>query len=448
MLERKPSFRQLLSSAKDGQSSSPDIDPDDLKELVRRIQIGDDPVSRELAAVLVREVGGYQTSHETIKRIEVGSKIKAPRPELLKAMFLAYGLTDAEAADVAEYLISGQKAGNPHLHSATGAGAILAVAEFGPQVANAERIGSDWMTTWVEVRKADEGGFEPHEVEVIVKDEEVNPPKNFKRLATLAAQQNEERRKAGAGGVWSDNPTLCLAEIPDDSATEVFEVQPTSVVDSIAGDRDERLTMTLHLKKSTYRYNVIAKQEAGASERWNTLQNLSFPPTPVPHLASGVGICINVVCDNGASIVVGRRSLNETFRKGEFDIAVVEGIRPTADVAEGKIDVQAVARRALTEELGFGRGQPPEVWSSLLNRLVVFEFGVDLEYYQWNFLAFADTKLSFAEIDGMWRKAKDRKENTGLRAVPSDRDSLTQFFMGQPIWSAGMACAQRTFDYW
>jgi hypothetical protein len=25
--------------------------------------------------------------------------------------------------------------------------------------------------------------------------------------------------------------------------------------------------MTLHLKKSTYRYNVIAKQEAGASER-------------------------------------------------------------------------------------------------------------------------------------------------------------------------------------
>jgi len=104
-----------------------------------------------------------------------------------------------------------------------------------------------------------------------------------------------------------------------------------------------------------------------------------------------------------------RRTLNETFRKGEFDIVVVEGIRPTADVAEGKIDVQAVARRALTEEFGFGRGQPPEVWSSLLNRLVVLEFGVDLEYYQWNLLVFADTKLSFAETDGMWRKAKDRK---------------------------------------
>lgn len=447
-LEEKPSYQKLVSTLKSGRPTYLDIDAGELRELIQRIEIGEKPISRELAAILVRCVSDYRVSPETIKRIEVGGGIDAPRKELLKAMFSAYGLSDGEAEEVAQNQSSGDNNPNPHLHPAAGAGAILAMAEFGRQITNAERIGRDHMTSWVEVRKADDGGFHLNEVEVLVEDEEVDPPKKFKRLATLAAQQNEERRKEGAGGVWSDNPTLCLAHIKQVGSVEEFEVRPAAVVDRIAPDREERLTMTLHLKRSSYRYNVIAKQEAGALDRWNALQNMTFPPKPVPHLASGVGICINVVCDNGNSVVIGQRSLNETFRKGEYDVAVVEGIRPTSDVTEGRIDIQSVAKRALMEELGFARGQPPEAWSSLLNRLVIFEFGVDLEYYQWNFLAFADTKLTFAEVDSMWRKAKDRKENSCLLAVPNKPAHLTKFFMERPIWSAGMACAQRTFDYW
>lgn len=193
---------------------------------------------------------------------------------------------------------------------------------------------------------------------------------------------------------------------------------------------------------------MVAKQEGGAAFRAKALQEATWPLKPVDYLASGVGICINLICNEGRSMVVGRRGNDETFRKGEYDIAVVEGIRPTSNIINGRIDIVGVAKRALIEELGLDRVAPNEDLDAVIERLCIFELGCDLEYYQWNFLAFAKVNLTFDEIYSGWQKAMDRKENQTILAIDFNNSSVLDFISTQRIWSSGAACALRTFDYY
>ena len=82
-----------------------------------------------------------------------------------------------------------------------------------------------------------------------------------------------------------------------------------------------------------------------------------------------------------------------------------------------------------------------------MEKLCIFELGCDLEYYQWNFLAFAVVDASFDEIFQAWLKAKDRKESQTLRRCDYNKDAVLDLVQRVPFWSSGMACALRTFDY-
>lgn len=386
-------------------------------------------ISRKEAADWVLEITGNQINEEDIRRTEVGNQIKEPKKKLLEWLLISYGLTKEEvSAILTDANLNSIGGANPHL-LASWRMRNLAFGEFGPTIHDAFRVG-DFVSTWVESEKASSGGFKATEISTHIEVEEADKPPLFEKLAKDALVQNELRKQKGIRG-WSDNKTLCLA----------------AVTDHIADDEEERRSISLHFQQSYYRYNVIAKQEAGAEFRWRALQESRFPIQPVPFLASGVGICINVICDGGESIIIGQRSDDETFRKGEFDIAVVEGIRPSGDVVDGKIDITSVAHRALSEELGLSMAVKGKNIDELIERLVIFEFGCDLEFYQWNFLAFAEVKLDFDTIYAAWQKAKDRKENQTLRKIPFDRSEIERFVQERAIWSAGMACALRTFDY-
>jgi len=385
--------------------------------------------SRVAAALLVQDVTEVSITQDYIRRLENGGGRK-PSLEKLEALLESYGLSAEEVERVlTDPNLNAEPGANPHLILPWRL-RTLAVGEFGNMVLDALPMG-EYLTTWVESEKSADGGFRLGEVTIRSNESIVEPPARFAKLADDAKAQNEERKAAGIRG-WSDNPTFCLE----------------SVVSEMSPDAEERNFITLTMQRSWYRYNVIAKQEGGAEYRWKALQDAKHPIKPVPFLASGVGICINVICDGGKSIVLGQRSDHETFRKNEFDVAVVEGIRPEGDIEGGTIDIMTVARRALSEEMGLDTKTLGIDFDAVLKRLVVFEFGCDLEFYQWNFLGFAEVDLDFDTIYRSWQKAKDRKENQTIKSHPFDKKELMKTFELFPIWSSGIACALRTFDFY
>lgn len=421
-------------------------------------QLKGNGLSRSEAVEWVQDITGTTCNEEDIRRIEVGGKI-TPSRSLLGNLLRTYGLSKEEIELVlSDPNLNGLGGANPHLLSAWRM-RNLALGEFGPAISEALRVG-EFISTWVESEKASPSGFMQDEIVAKIVPGEVDRPPLFEKLAKDALLQNEAKKANGIKG-WSDNKTLCLSAVNNGGQPE-DELFLRSFTESIADDEEERRSLSLQFQASSYRYNVIAKQEAGAEFRWAALQESRFPIQPVPFLASGVGVCVNVVCDGGRSIVIGQRSEDETFRKNEYDAAVVEGIRPTSDVQDGAIDIHQVVRRALSEELGLSRAKLEGIeglstadreivaleGDTFLKRQVIFEFGCDLEFYQWNFLAFVETPLSFDAIYSAWQKAKDRKENQTIQRIPFDRKSATAFIQEKPIWSSGMACIMRTFDYW
>jgi hypothetical protein len=386
-----------------------------------------DGLSRREAFGWIQELG-ESVSEEEIRRLETGRRT-SPSPKVLRVLLTVYGLSAPEIdAIINDPNLNNLSGANPHLLT-TWRMRDLAVGEFGPLIRNALRVG-EHASAWIEVEKAGEQGFIRDEITIKVSQNEVVPPPNFVKRANDAKAQNEKRMQNGIRG-WTDNATLCLR----------------AVTSELGSDIDERNKITLHMDRSWYRYNVAAKQEIGAEYRWHALQGASVPMKPVPFLASGVGVCINIICDDGRSIVIGHRSNDETFRKGEFDIAVVEGIRPSGDVVGDRIDIGTVIRRGLAEELGLDRAVRGLTMADHIKRTVIFEFGCDLEFYQWNFLAFAEVNLDFDTLYTGWQKAKDRKENQTLRKIPCDEKSVVKFLSEHAVWSSGIACALRSFDY-
>lgn len=421
---------------------NPNADPRFRKEAQRLKRVG---LSRSEVPDWVQNVTGEPIEPEHLRRIET-SRSRNPSREVLERLLTAYGLSEQEVRAVLDDPNLNAVAGaNPHLIAGWRM-RNLAIGEFGPTIADALRVG-DHVSTWLEVEKAASDGFAPGEINVVVEASEVEPPGDFRNLADQALAQNEQKKAEGIRG-WTDNQTYCLLSanrMAEPSKDEPdFAVQ--SIVTDIGKDVEERPQLTLRLQHSWYRYNVIAKQAAGAGHRWRALQEATIPLKPVPFLASGVGVCINVVCDSARSVVIGQRSFDETFRKGEYDIAVVEGIRPSAEGA-GSTTVTDAAYRALSEELGVNKNILKRPVEDIIKRLVIFEFGCDLEFYQFNFLAFAEVNLDFDTLYGAWQKAKDRKENQTLHKIPFDEDSVKTFIAERPIWSSGAACALRTFDY-
>ncbi|MGJ5208618.1 helix-turn-helix domain-containing protein [Bradyrhizobium sp. HKCCYLR20261] len=401
-------------------------------------------LSRIEASDWIQAIHGHQISPDQLRRIETGTGHR-PSQEALRAILTAYGLSAEEVnAVVEDPNLTSMLGANPHLMAAWRM-RNLALGEFGPTITEALRV-DDFVSTWIEMEKAASGGFRDGEIVVIVDHSIVEPPEDFEKLAKAAADQNAQKIAEGIRG-WTDNPTFCLLSVNEPQDGDQLDYAIRSITSEIGADAEERPQITLRLQHSWYRYNVIAKQAAGAAHRWRALQEATIPLKPEPYLASGIGVCINVICDGGRSIVIGQRSFDETFRKGELDIAVVEGIRPSAEGA-GSTTITDAAYRALSEELGVNKKILKRSIDEIVKRLVIFEFGCDLEYYQFNFLAFAEVDLDFETLFHAWQKAKDRKENQTLHRIAFDEAEVRDFATKNPIWSSGIACALRTFDYY
>jgi hypothetical protein len=146
-----------------------------------------------------------------------------------------------------------------------------------------------------------------------------------------------------------------------------------------------------------------------------------------------VGVAVVVFCSGGSEIVVCRRSDLERFRSREFDVSVVEGINPVkdcSDEASNRIFIHEVVKRAVNAELGF---EPDK------SSIHVVGFGVDLEFYQWNFLSFVESKLSFEEIELAWQSAEEKFETIELIRIPATPAEAAKFAAENLVWSSGLA---------
>lgn len=390
----------------------------------------------ELAGLAQHEAGERQddvpVTPEDIANLEKGRSNLSYEKNYWLLRGLLFNANEAREILTNDNFIRGVDAsaiGNGHLIPAKFAD--LFIGEYGPAISNNTfRVGDEFLTTWLEVDKASEGGFKPQELHLIITEDIVSAPPAFEKLVDRLESDWQQRRSAGKH-VPFNNPTLAL--------------------DAVISDKDdqERNLLTLRFKTSKYSRNAVAKGPHGSNFRWHALQELTYPPRPTPFLASGVGVAICVFCDGGQSVVIGQRSHLENFRQEEFDIAVVEGIRPNADVNErNEIDLFGVLDRALDEELGTGNLERlfGRTLAEVVTKKAIFEFGCDLKYYQWNFLAAVTLDLGFDEVLRLWQSAKDRRENQRLIAIENNSENVLNFVRENNIWSCGVACLLRSLQ--
>jgi hypothetical protein len=303
-------------------------------------------------------------------------------------------------------------------------------AEFGALITGTIAI-HGLRTTWVDVASAGVGGFQADELILRVAQTPkcIRPPD----FAFQSAANAVVRRWQATGLNNTDNPTLAIKRIR-------IQDKP---------DYEERKILQIDFVRSSYRYDAIAKGPDGARFRWERLQEQEDAGDVLTHLSSGVGVAVNVTCLRDQTLVIGQR-LNVNFRRGDFDVAAVEGIRPTANVSPtGILDLVGVVRRSLDEEIGLKHAKmalnrkPDEV----LRQIKIFGFGVDLRYYQYNFLCSATLDASFADVEQLWGYAKDRSENKRLYPWPADREKAVILAKTNNIWSSGLVCLLKSFEY-
>ena len=289
-------------------------------------------------------------------------------------------------------------------------------------------VDADHIAPWVSCVLSDKGGFNEDEIFFrIDKNKSVELTEELEEFASKKRNEWAEARAANRRAPFN-GPTLALENYFVDSTQEE--------------NSGERNVIRLNLIKSDYANNVAAKNSPEAEEvKWRHLSSLAPGGEfqPLACLASGIGIAVNVFCEGGRRAVLGQRSNLETFRSSEFDVAVVEGIRPDfnhyGETEDAKfISVHDAMWRGLEEELGLQEDSAGVLEAS------IFEFGCDLKFYQWNFLASVTLDLSFEEIERRWQRAKSRRENNFITAIEAERAPALEFVTHNPMWACGVAC--------
>ena len=109
---------------------------------------------------------------------------------------------------------------------------------------------------------------------------------------------------------------------------------------------------------------------------------------------------------------------------------MVEGIDANFDSGgAGQLDIYATAVRGCREELGV------DVSASDVG---ILAFGVDMTYYQWNFMGLVDIRLTADEVIARHAMhAKDRWEGK-LEPVELDAVSVFERLRQDKIWDCGL----------
>ncbi|SDG26154.1 helix-turn-helix transcriptional regulator [Rhodobacter capsulatus] len=290
-------------------------------------------------------------------------------------------------------------------------------AAYGPSVHSALRLGGR-RTLWLQYDTASEERYDPTTtIARVVPDEPVLPP-GFVKIRSEIERQNERfKLDRSLGKPYFDGPSFCLKR---------YSIERTD-------DGNERKTVSWEVSRSRYANNKTAKSGAAANLRRKALKSFEFLDQPIEWLSIGLGVSLVVYTKDRKSFIAARRSDNEQFRRREWDISVVEGINPVKDTRAADANLVYIydaARRAVQAELGFSVSE---------GQIKIVGFGVDLEYYQWNFVGYVDSGLTYQEVESYWAMADEKEETIRLKEVPNEPLAAATFLRENLIWSCGMA---------
>ncbi len=157
------------------------------------------------------------------------------------------------------------------------------------------------------------------------------------------------------------------------------------------------------------------------------LKNIN-PRETIPFLARHVGV-VAVVATSDQKLVVVRRSSRTGMRPSQHDVSIVEGIEPTKDAdlsgSWTEIDVYKTIIRGCDEELGF---KPTH------EQIKILGLGVDMKYYQFNFVAFIQSQVRSDEMVSKRNgRAKDAWE-TQVELLNFELSEVVEFIATHKMW--------------
>jgi len=191
----------------------------------------------------------------------------------------------------------------------------------------------------------------------------------------------------------------------------------------------------------------IATVEVDGRECSTTLRQEYFPTDdkvatavekPIPFLSNGLGVMLLAFTDDRQVILV-RRKMESRARPGERDVSVVEGLHAMSDRGPyGEIDIIDTAVRGCREELGIDVSRED---------VHILALGVDMRYYQWNFMGLVDARCRAAEVLEMYNlHAKDRWEGK-LEPIKADAFQVLDRLRRDGCWDLGLVTTYLAFCY-
>ncbi len=197
---------------------------------------------------------------------------------------------------------------------------------------------------------------------------------------------------------------------------------------------EENLSIVIDFYKSRYAQFQATVATIGKEDRSdsNSIFNIHLknriPRDLIPYLAHHSGIAVLVITSDNILILT-QRDKKTGARAGENDVSVVEGIGPTKDadtsVTVNKIDVFRAIVRGCNEELGF---------IPSFDEISILGFGVDMAFYQYNFLSIIRTKLTYMDIERNRNgRAKDGWE-TRIKPIAYDIDTVLTTVNEEKMW--------------
>ncbi|MEV6346321.1 hypothetical protein [Actinoplanes sp. NPDC051851] len=245
---------------------------------------------------------------------------------------------------------------------------------------------------------------------------------------------------------------------PDDQVTGWNSTTLVSLDGYRVSRSPDREDIVLHLETHTTDYATFAATALSLDEPIpvtdihgvegvSTLRHQFFPTRqairtairhPDPDLSNGIGIALLVFTDDDR-VVLSRRRQSSRARPGERDVTVVEGLHAHRDLrGSGRLDVYQAAIRGCMEELGV---------SVRADDVRVLGFGVDMQFYQWNFLGLVRLRGTAAELfEAHAISARDRWEGR-LESFPADPELVFSRLGQDGAWDTALVTAFLAFSH-
>ncbi|MGE6683791.1 hypothetical protein [Paenisporosarcina sp. NPDC076907] len=253
--------------------------------------------------------------------------------------------------------------------------------------------------------------IKPENIECRVSNDPIQLPEELEQLKKEIADNEALKELNGMEHKWN-GPLYSLVKYRN-SRTEHNE-DMTVLFNFHKTDYFTFQALNMQLSRQLMSGKTIAEEYIP----YNRLETLQ------PILANGFGIGL-VIITSDQDIIFTQRTEYSGTRGSQMDISVVEGVHPHLD--NNPPDLFNTAIRGAKEELGI----------TITRDMIKFlGYGIDLDYYQWNMIGFAEVTESAKEIQKIRSRGSSGKwENSLLINRNFKPQEVAKIIVNEDMWS-------------